>query len=227
MPHSHIDTWIFDLDNTLYKAGTDFFGQIDIKMTDFVSNYLELPFDEARKIQKQYLAEYGTTLSGLMAHHGMKPDAFLDFVHDIDLALLSPDPKLRDAIEALPGRKFIFTNGTQKHAANVAGHLQLDDLFDGSFGIEDANYVPKPQASPYDLFIDRFAIDPSSSFMAEDMHRNLAIPKSMGMKTLLVTSQADFSNEPEAYRPLDGSNVPHYVDDHTDDLAGWLANLPL
>ena len=141
----HIRNWIFDLDNTLYRADVEFFSQIDRKMTAFISRYLALQPNEARLIQKDYLAEYGTSLSGLMAVHGMDPAEFLDYVHDVDLSMLVPDPKLRTYIEALPGRKFIFTNGSKGHAKNVAGHLNLFDLFDGSFGIEDGDYVPKPK----------------------------------------------------------------------------------
>lgn len=227
MPFTEIDTWIFDLDNTLYRAGTDFFGQLDVKMTQYVSNYLQLPHDEARKVQKQYLAEYGTTLSGLMSNHNMHPAEFLDYVHDIDLALLAVDPHLRTAIDRLPGRKYIFTNGSIQHANNVSAHLGIDGAFDGVFGIEDASYIPKPQKSAYDDFLSRFEIDPTTAFMAEDMVRNLEVPKAMGMRTLLITSADDFSNEPENARPSDGQNVPHYVDDQTSDLTNWLTKLPL
>ena len=110
-------------------------------MTEFISRYLKLNPTDARTIQKDYLAEYGTSLSGLMAVHGMDPAEFLDYVHDVDLSLLKPSPVLRQKIAALPGRKFIYTNGSRGHAKNVAGHLKLFDLFDGSFGIEDGDYI--------------------------------------------------------------------------------------
>jgi len=225
MPFSHVDSWIFDLDNTLYSGDTAFFKQIDVKMTAFVSRFLDLPPLEARKVQKQYLFEYGTTLSGLMAVHKMDPEEFLDDVHDISLDSLTPDPSLRTAIDALPGRKFIFTNGSQKHAENVGTHLGIYDLFDGVFGIEDADYVPKPQRAPYDIFNKRHDIDPSRAMMAEDSARNLKVPYDMGMKTLLITSQADWSHEPEHARPLTGEHTPDFVNDHTNDLSTWLQNL--
>jgi len=220
----NIQNWIFDLDNTLYRADAGFFGQIDKKMTDYVSRYLQLDPTDARVIQKQYLAEYGTTLSGLMAVHGMDPSEFLHFVHDVDLSMLKPNPNLRAAIDRLEGRKFIFTNGSRGHAKNVASHLQLWDLFDGSFGIDDVSYIPKPQRSPYVHFCDHFDIDPNAAIMFEDNLRNLEVPKSMGMTTVLIVSDADMSGEPAAARPAGRDARAPWVDYITDDLAGWLTN---
>jgi len=223
----HIRNWIFDLDNTLYRADLEFFSQIDRKMTDFISRYLSLQPHEARTVQKDYLAEYGTSLSGLMAVHGMDPAEFLDYVHDVDLSMLKPDPRLRAHIQALPGRKFIYTNGSKGHARNVAGHLNLFDLFDGSFGIEDGDYVPKPKRSPYIKFCDIFDIDPETAIFFEDGLRNLKVPKYMGMTTVLVTSETDWSNEPEITRPAGNSTNADYVDFITNDLTAWLGKIQL
>jgi len=218
----HIQNWIFDLDNTLYRGDVEFFGQIDRKMTDFVSRYLALNPVKARALQKEYLAEYGTTLSGLMAVHGMDPAEFLDYVHDVDLTALQPDPSLRTAIKALPGRKFIFTNGSQAHAKNIASHLDLWDLFDGSFGVDDVDYIPKPRRSPYVKFCDHFDINPKTAIFFEDSLRNLEVPKQMGMQTVLVTSHADWSHEPEAARPAGADSTADWVDYITGDLPEWL-----
>lgn len=218
----HIRDWIFDLDNTLYSAGVSFFDQIDRKMTAYISSYLKLDPTDARQIQKDYLAEYGTSLSGLMAVHGMDPAEFLDYVHDVDLSKLRPNPLLREMIEGLPGRKFIYTNGSKAHAENVAGHLNLFDLFDGSFGIEDGDYIPKPKRSPYIKFCDVFDIDPRKAIFFEDGVRNLEVPKHMGMKTVLITSDADWSHEPELTRPAGAGTRAAFVDFVTDDLASWL-----
>ena len=217
------DIWIFDLDNTLYRADVDFFSQIDKKMTAFISRYLALQPNEARHVQKEYLAEYGTSLSGLMAVHGMDPAEFLDYVHDVDLTALKPDPNLRAAIKALPGRKYIFTNGSKGHARNVGTHLGVFDLFDGSFGIEDVDYIPKPKRSGYIKFCDVFDVDPSRAVFFEDSVRNLEVPKFMGMKTVLVTSDADWSHEPVVTRPAGGTSKADWVDYITDDLPAWLA----
>lgn len=219
----HIQNWIFDLDNTLYRADVAFFSQIDRKMTDFISRYLALQPTEARMVQKEYLAEYGTSLSGLMAVHGMDPAEFLDYVHDVDLQMLKPDPKLRSLIQDLPGRKFIFTNGSKGHARNVASHLNLFDLFDGSFGIEDGDYVPKPKRSPYIKFCDIFDIDPETAIFFEDGVRNLEVPKHMGMVTVLVTSDADWSDEPVITRPAGQTTRADFVDFITNDLTAWLS----
>lgn len=225
MPFSQVDNWIFDLDNTLYSGDAEFFKQIDVKMTAFISRYLDLPPTEARTIQKQYLLDYGTSLSGLMSEHNMDPAEFLHDVHDIDLSVLIPEPKLRTGIETLPGRKFIFTNGSRGHAKNVGEHLGIYDLFDGVFAIEDADYIPKPQRGPYDMFINEHDINPNTAMMAEDSLRNLKVPHTMGMKTLLITSQADWSHEPPHARPHDGTNTPDFVHDQTNDLASWLHEL--
>ncbi len=225
MKRDHIDNWVFDLDNTLYSGDVNFFAQIDKKMTAFMSRYLSLPAPEARVIQKEYLVKYGTTLSGLMAVHNMDPEEYLHYVHDIDLDVLTPDPRLYGAIKNLPGRKFIFTNGSRGHAKNVGDHLGITELFDGVFAIEDVDYVPKPKRAPYEQFNKVFDIDPARAFMAEDSVRNLEVPKAMGMSTLLITSNQDWSHEPKASRPHDGQDVPGHVDMHTSDLPAWLLDL--
>jgi putative hydrolase of the HAD superfamily len=225
MDVAHIDNWIFDLDNTLYSGDTQFFSQIDKKITAYISNYLSLNAVDARHIQKQYLYEYGTSLSGLMHEHDMDPDDYLDYVHDIDVSSLVPDPKLAEHLAMLPGRKFIFTNGSRAHAKKVGDHLEIYHLFDGVFGIEDGGYVPKPHRRPYDDLITKFSIDPAQAFMAEDMARNLEIPKQMGMTTLLLASSADWSHEPARTRPHTGENQPEFVDHVTYDLTDWLSRI--
>ena len=219
---AHIQNWIFDLDNTLYRADAEFFSQIDKKITQFISRYLALQPEKARYVQKEFLAEYGTSLSGMMAVHGMDPAEFLDYVHDVELHMLDPDPQLREYIKALPGRKFIFTNGSKGHARNVAGHLNLFDLFDGHFGIEDVDYVPKPKRSSYIKFCDVFNIDPETAIFFEDSVRNLEAPKYMGMRTVLVTSDEDWGHEPEITRPAGSTTKADWVDYITNDLTGWL-----
>ena len=220
---SHIDSWIFDLDNTLYPADVEFFSQIVVKIEQYVARYLSLEPEAALHLQKEYLTEYGTTLSGMMAVHGMDPAPFLDYVHDVDLAFLKPNPTLRKNIEALPGQKYIFTNGSKGHARNVAGHLKLFDLFDGHFGVEDTGYIPKPKAQAYDVFLNVFTeIDPRKAIFFEDNLRNLEVPKALGMKTVLVVSDEDWSHEPEAARPAGHADGADFVDYITNDLAVWL-----
>lgn len=209
---THIDTWLFDLDNTLYRADDQVFSQIINRITDFISRYLALHPRDAFIVQKQYLVEYGTSLSGLMAVHGMDPADFLDYVHDVDLDMLRPDPLMYKGIEALSGKKYIFTNGSRGHAKNIGEHLGIYNLFDGVFAIEDVDYIPKPKRSAYDKFIKAFNIDPKRAIMIDDTARNLQVPKDMGMKTLYIAP--------------DGSELPDYVDMQTYDLPKWLQVFP-
>ncbi|MEO0465982.1 MAG: pyrimidine 5'-nucleotidase [Pseudomonadota bacterium] len=226
---SHIRDWVFDLDNTLYPAECDLFAEIGSRMTDFVARFLRVSHDEARILQKQYYAEHGTTLKGMMTLHGMAPDEFLFHVHEIDLSPLPPSQNLREAIAALPGRKFVYTNGSRRHAQRVTGHMGLTDLFDGLFGIEDGEFHPKPDQSSYDAFCARFDITPHNAILFEDMNRNLAPADAMGFATVLVTSGAAWADsEPVEARPArqgdDHGDHIHYV---TDDLTGFLKSLLL
>lgn len=217
---AHIRTWIFDLDNTLYRADVSFFANIGEKMTDFISRHLAMQPSEARQLQEDYLHDYGATLSGLMDIHGMDPAEFLDYVHDVDLSSLAPDPRLRKAIAALPGRKLIFTNGSRGHIKNVATHLNLMDLFDGGFAIEDADYQPKPKRKAYELFNDIFEIEPETAIFFEDTLRNLEVPKQMGMQTVWVN---DVLDQPLEFVRTDGSvRKATWVDQVTDNLCDYL-----
>ena len=225
---AEIDHWVFDLDNTLYPASCDLFAEIDSRMTDFVARFLRVDAAEARALQKQYYREHGTTLKGLMSLHGMAPDEFLYHVHEIDLSPLPVCEQLRGTIEALPGRKFIYTNGSRRHAERVTRHMGLDHLFDGMTGIEDSAFHPKPDRRSYDLFCERHALQPARSIFFEDMERNLAPAHAMGFTTVLVHSEHDWSHEPEGARPAappsqagEGDRAAH-VHYETGDLTGFL-----
>ncbi len=217
---SHVRTWVFDLDNTLYPHHSNLFSQIDVKMTGYIANLLQLPRDEARKVQKQFYLEYGTTLRGLMETHQIDPDDFLEKVHDIDYTWLKPDPELGEAIKALPGRKFIFTNGNRSHAEKAARQLGILDHFEDVFDIVAADLMPKPGRHPYDRFVARHGVNGEEAAMFEDLARNLFEPKALGMKTVLIVPrnfEADFA---EAWEQ-DGKDGPH-VDHVTDDLTAFL-----
>ena len=224
-----IDAWVFDLDNTLYAPGKNLFAQIDVRMTAFIQEALNVDKQEAFRVQKQFLGEYGTTLSGLMNEHGLPPGPFLDFVHDIDVSVLDPDPHLAAAIEALPGKKFIFTNGTQAHAERVAGQLGLYHLFDDVFDIVAAEYTPKPNAAIYPKMLDRFGISADRTAFFEDMARNLTPAHKLGMATVLVTEDGtDGSTDgsakmhmPEQYRQHEAA----HIDVTTDRLSAFLHEL--
>lgn len=225
----HVEDWVFDLDNTLYPAECDLFAEIDTRMTDFVSRTLSLGRDAARRVQKQYYAEYGTTLAGLMTVHGLDPAEFLSYVHEIDLSPLPDLPDLRTALAALPGRKFVYTNGSRRHAERVTEKMGLAHLFHGSFGIEDGAYAPKPKPESYNAFCRLHDVRPGGAIFFEDLSRNLKPAKSLGFTTVLVHSDKDWSHEPIEARPAGagdafGDDGAGHIDYVTGDLAGFLGS---
>ena len=220
---AHVTDWVFDLDNTLYPHHSNLFGQIDVKMTAYVSELLGLPREDARKLQKELYLEYGTTLAGLMARHGIDSDDFLQKVHDIDYSHLEPNPELGQAIRALPGRKFVFTNGDRGHAERTARRLGILDDFDDIFDIIAAGLTPKPAQKSYDLFIGLHKIAGPNAVMFEDLARNLKVPKALGMTTVLIV--------PRNFRPTFSeiweSDVEQEddVDFVTDDITTFLGGI--
>jgi putative hydrolase of the HAD superfamily len=220
---SHVTDWVFDLDNTLYPHHSNLFSQIDVKMTSYVSELLRLPREEARKLQKELYREYGTTLAGLMQQHGIDSDDFLQKVHDIDYSWLVPDPVLGAAIRQLPGRKFIFTNGNRGHAERTARQLGILDDFDDIFDIVAAGLTPKPARQTYERFAELYAITGPNTVMFEDLARNLLVPKSLGMTTVLIVPknfEPTFAEIWERDKEYDDA-----VDFVTDDLAGFLGSV--
>lgn len=218
-----IRDWVFDLDNTLYPRHTNLFAQIDQRMTAFVSDFLSLPKDEARAVQKDFYRRYGTTLRGLMQEHDVDPDAFLQYVHDIDYSWLSPDPALGDEIKALPGRKFIFTNGDRGHAERTARQLGILDHFEDIFDLVAAGLVPKPASETYDKFMGLHRIEANHAVMFEDLARNLEVPKRLGMRTVLIVPRnlEDTFGDVWEHEGRDGEHID-YV---TDDLATFLRSV--
>jgi putative hydrolase of the HAD superfamily len=210
------ECWVFDLDNTLYSASTNVFTQVDEKMTRFISDFLDLNLEEAAKLRKAYYLEHGTTLSGLMKLHGLDPDPFLDFVHDIDLSTVSPDPALDGALSRLPGRKIIFTNGPTDHAYRVMDRLSIQHHFEAVFDIAEADYVPKPRPEAYDALIHQYRLKPGESVMVEDLARNLAPATALGMITVWIRRPGNVDQDDTGDTPVD-----HII----DDLVPWLVDL--
>jgi putative hydrolase of the HAD superfamily len=192
---THIDTWVFDLDNTLYPPECDLFALIDDRMTRFVMAELSLGWDAARALQKKYYHEHGTTLAGLMAHHGMAPGRFLDEVHDIALDRIGPDPALAAALSRLPGRRLVYTNGSTRHAERVTAALGIDHLFDEIFDIEAAAFVPKPDPSAFAAMIAAHGVPPRSGAFFEDLAKNLAPAAALGLTTILIGPHAHDATE--------------------------------
>ncbi len=218
-----VDTWVFDLDNTLYPHHVNLWQQVDERIRDYIADYLKISKEDAFRLQKDYYKRYGTSMRGLMTEHGMKPDDFLDFVHQVDHSPLEPNPALGTAIEKLAGRKLILTNGTRSHADAVLARLGLGAHFDDVFDIVAAELEPKPSPQTYDRFLKLHGVDAGRAAMFEDLARNLAVPHALGMTTVLVVPE----NTREVFREsweLEGRDDPH-VDHVTDDLVGFLEKI--
>lgn len=204
-----IDTWVFDLDNTLYPADAPVMSQVEQRMTEYVMKLLDLDHETARKTQKAYYSDYGTTLNGLMTHHKVDLSGFLDFVHDVDHSVITPDPGLAAHIQALEGRRYVYTNGSRKHAEKVIDRLGLNGIFDDLFDIEASRYTPKPHREGFDLFTQRYGVAPASSIMFEDSLPNLKTAAGMGFTTVLVhPPRGD-----ESAGPADQPDHIHYAVD--------------
>ena len=203
----HVRDWVFDLDNTLYPPSMRLFDQIEIKMTDFVMSALNVSRDRADYLRSHYWEHYGTTLAGLMREHNVDPGPYLYEVHEISMDQLTPDPQLCKAISALPGRKIVYTNGTAPYAERVLAARGLSGLFDGIYGVENADFHPKPEAQAYEMIFEKAGISPSFAAMFEDDPRNLHVPHAMGLRTVLVGQNT--------------APAPH-IHHHTEDLASFL-----
>ncbi len=208
-----VDTWIFDLDDTLYPRSMGLHEQLRGRVVRFISDLMNLDVAEAEAVHADYYERYGATLQGLMERHDVAPAPFLDFVHAIDLSALSHDALLTDALKALPGRRLIFTNSSRRHAAAVLDAMKMTDLFEDIYSIEDCGFIGKPQHSAYASMLEAHAIDPEKSAMFDDRVGNLVVPHALGIRTVLV-SPFPIPTMPEA---------PHHVDAIVDNLADFFA----
>ncbi|ARO14129.1 putative hydrolase [Ketogulonicigenium robustum] len=204
-----VDTWVFDLDNTLYPPEATLFDQIRLRMRDYVMRELSVGADEADLLRDSYWHRYGTTLAGLMSEHHIAPEPFLDEVHDIDFSCLCADVQLAADIRALPGRKIVFTNAARGYAQKVLAARGLADLFEGVYGISETDYRPKPEAAAYQSVIAATGFDPRRAAMFEDDPRNLIVPHQLGMRTVLVG----------------GAESGPHVDYEVSDVGHFLADL--
>jgi len=210
---TRVDCWIFDLDNTLYPSSANLFSQIDVLMGQFISELLGCDLVEARRVQKIYFHDHGTTLAGLMHYHTVDPAEFLSFVHDVDMSVLDAAPRLADRLRALPGRRLIFTNADAVYAGRALDALGIADCFEGIWDIQAMEYRPKPEMSAYTGMIERFGIDPTRAVFIEDSARNLPPAKHLGMQTVWIDMQTEWGE-----RAKDDSTI----DAKIDDMAAWL-----
>ena len=211
-----IKFWLFDLDNTLYDGATKVFDQVDKKMSKFISEKLNVNLEEARKIQKNYFQEYNTTLNGMIKHHKIDADEFLEFVHNVDLSFLNKNKFLEEEIKKLNGKKIIFTNGSKAHALNVTKRIGIDRLFDGIFDIRDCDFVPKPSIEPYKKLVENYKIEPQYCIFFEDIARNLKPAYELGMKTVWIKNE-----EPWAAKYSDENFINYKI----DNLAKFLKEI--
>jgi putative hydrolase of the HAD superfamily len=214
----HVRAWVFDLDNTLYPAECDLFSQIDDRMTDYVARLLDVDRVEARRLQKEHYRLHGTTLNGLMKVHGVEPEDFLGYVHDIDLSGLTPDASLAEGLERLPGKRFVFTNGCRDHAARVLDRLALSHLFDAIWDIRAVGYRPKPDAAAYRNVLARTGQPASAGAMFDDIARNLVEAHEVGWTTVWLKNGSEWSRQ-GPQQPIAEAHHIHY---ETRDLAGFL-----
>jgi putative hydrolase of the HAD superfamily len=215
---AHVRDWIFDLDNTLYHADNGVFAQIDGRMTSFVADLLSLDRDGARAVQKQLYREHGTTLAGLIAVHHIDPEPYLAFVHDLDLSGLNPDPLMSEALARLKGRRFVFTNGCRNHAARILERLQMSHLFDQIWDIRTIGFIPKPGQQAYDAVVAEADLDPAQTAMFDDIARNLVVPHEMGMTTVWLNCQSDWSRQGPDFPVASREHIDHEIRDLTDFL---------
>lgn len=207
---THITTWVFDLDNTLYPPSARLFDQIEVRMTRFVMDRLQVPRDEADRLRQAYWRDHGTTLAGLMRLHDLDPGPYLHEVHDISLDCLEADPALDAALRSLPGRRIVYTNGSAPYAERVIEKRGLSGAFDAVYGVEHAGYRPKPEPEAFHAILARDGASASTAAMFEDDPRNLAAPFAMGMRTVHVATAR-----------VEADHIHH----HTDNLSGFLAGL--
>ena len=207
---SHVEAWVFDLDNTLYPPSARLCDQIEIRMTTFVMEALGVAREEADRLRRHYWRTYGTTLAGLMREHGVDPGPYLTVVHDISFDVLEPDPELAARIADLPGRRVVYTNGCAPYAQRVIEARGLGGLFDAVYGVEHADFLPKPERGAFDRVFGRDGLQTGRAAMFEDDPRNLAVPHALGMRTVHVAEAEDPAG---------------HIHHHTDDLAGFLRRL--
>jgi putative hydrolase of the HAD superfamily len=211
-----VDTWVFDLDNTLYPASSRLFDQISRRMTGFIAEHFDIAPDAALARQKDFFVRYGTTLRGLMTEHGMNPEPFLKYVHEIDVGLVEPNPNLALKLGLLPGRKLIFTNSSRLHARRVMDRIGITEHFEEIFDISDADYIPKPDRTSYAMMLRRHDVTPASACMVDDIPVNLETAKAVGMATVWLKGDRDWSgSEPKGH-------ILNKIEFVAEDLCTWL-----
>ena len=217
----HVETWVFDLDNTLYPAELDLFAQVDQRMGEYISRLLDVPLDDARVLQKRYYAEHGTTLTGLVRLHGIEPAAFLDYVHDIDMSAVKPSAELDRLLAELDGRKIVFTNGSIAHAERVLAALDIGHHFREIYDIAAFGFVPKHEEAAFGKLVAQADFRPRRAAMFDDVARNLRPAHALGMTTVWIRTMRDWS-VPKEFLSREEADAASYIDHEAGDLVGFL-----
>jgi putative hydrolase of the HAD superfamily len=213
-----VETWVFDLDNTLYPASSRLFDQISRRMTGYISEYFDIAPDAALSRQRDFFIRYGTTLRGLMTEHGVDPEPFLDYVHKIDVGVVAANPALAEKLTRLPGRKLVFTNASRVHAERIMARIGISGHFEDIFDIAAADYVPKPDRTSYAMMLRRHDVDAERACMIEDIAINLEPAKALGMSTVWLEGEIAWAQPKGATK----GKIPAYLDYVADDLGSWL-----
>ena len=219
----HINTWIFDLDNTLYHADSNLFAQIESRMTEFIAHRLDVHPGEAYTLQHFYFRSYGSSLRGLMEWDHVDPEEFLSYVHNVDLSPLHPDPALRTALQRLPGRRAIFTNGCRNHAMRVLEQIGLAGLWDDIWDIRTIGFIPKPKPEAYAKIVEVGGFDPHAAAMFEDTARNLVPAFNLGMTTVFIRNGSRWSLQGPEVAATPRQSFHHEI----DDLGEFLQTIQL
>ena len=217
-----VRAWVFDLDNTLYPAHVDVYPQVEQRIRDYVERLLRTTPEEAHRIQKEFQERYGATLTGLVSEHGVSPDDFLEYVHDIDHSSIQPDPRLAEAIALLPGKKYILTNGSKRHAEKVGARLGFTHEFEEIFDIAWAGHLPKPSPAVYDRLLVEIEVEPYAVALFEDLARNLLVPRRLGMVSTLVVPHGTREVVVELGEHGSSTSEADFV---TDDLGAFLGRV--
>lgn len=212
MPFRHIDTWVFDLDNTLYPAQARILDSVHDKINAFIMDHFKISLDEAEARRKGFYEKYGTTLYGMISEHKIDPDDYLKRVHDVDISGIPLCPVTASGLENLRGRKIVFTNSAREHAQRILSHLGIAHLFEDIYDIRAADYVSKPHPAPYAALLARYAITPKSTCMVEDMAKNLVTAHACGMTTVWISGGQKLDNA------IPGEAVHHRF----DTLKEWM-----
>lgn len=215
---ANVTDWVFDLDDTLYPSTCDVFFKMEKRICEYMCNHIpNIDFEKARELQREYYSKYGVTIRGLMIHHNIDPDDFLEYAHDIDLSILPRNDELNRNLSRLKGKKYIFTNGIKSHAERVLNRVGISDHFEGIFSIREAHFVPKPSIDIYKKMIATFNIDPNTSAMFDDAQKNLRPAHELGMATVWVRGAIDHFSKVE--------ENPEFIDYTTKDITSWLGDL--